>query len=265
MHSSTGYGVIAACEDQDACDLRSQFDTNFLGTVNIIQLTLPYFREQAAKRKEGENAGRYLIFSSTSGALGVPGLGPYCATKYATEGLIESMLYEIDAFGIKATLVEPGHVRLDEPTGLDDKVAEGLTTDGHKINLKRYGHFFVKKASAPYATNTAPAGHASRVVQWLADRQPSSAVKSAELVWQLGHCRYPPLRLLLGGFAIDSVRDRLRSVIEEIEDWKHLHFPAAEELGKGKGAKAEDEDDEMMVDQEGDDEVLKEEEEEENG
>lgn len=193
-------------------------------------------------------------------------MGPYCATKYATEGLIESMLYEIDAFGIKATLVEPGHVRLDEPTGLDDKVPEGTTTDGHKINLKRYGHFFVKKASAPYATDTAPAGHASRVVQWLADRQPSSAVKSAELVWQLGHCKYPPLRLLLGGFAIDSVRDRLRSIIEEIEDWKHLHFPAPDE-GKGKGAKAEDDDDEMAIDHEGEVEggVVKEEDEEENG
>src|ERR1700761_725124 len=252
LSSCSGYGVIGACEDQDSCDLRSQFDTNFLGTLNIIQLTLPYFREQSVKRKEGENAGRYLIFSSTSGALGVPGLGPYCATKYATEGLIESMLYEIDAFGIKATLVEPGHVRLDEPTGLDDKAFEGMAMDGqdgHKLNLKRYGHFFVKKPSAPYDTETAPAGHARRVLQWLSDRQPTSAVKSAELVWQLGHCKYPPLRLLLGGFAIESVRDRLRSIIEEIEDWKHLHFPVADENAKGKGKndpnkEGNDEDDE---------------------
>ena len=244
--SCSGYGVIAACEDQDTCDLRSQFETNFLGTLNIIQLTLPYFREQANKRQDGENAGRFLIFSSTSGALGVPGLGPYCATKYATEGLIESMLYEIDAFGIKATLVEPGHVRLDEPTGLDDQAFEGMAQDGHKIDLKRYGHFFVKKPSAPYETQTAPAGHARRIIQWLADRQPTSAVKSAELVWQLGHCRYPPLRLLLGSFAVESVRDRLRSIIEEIEDWKHLHFPGREESGsgKGKGAQGADQDDE---------------------
>lgn len=271
--SCSGYGVIASCEDQDTCDLRSQFDTNFLGTLNIIQLALPYFREQSALRKEGENAGRFLIFSSTSGALGVPGLGPYCATKYATEGLIESMLYEIDAFGINATLVEPGHVRLDEPTGLDDKAFEGmeLGQDGHKINLRRYGHFFVKKPSAPYDTQTAPAGHARRVVQWLADRQPTSAVKSAELVWQLGHCKYPPLRLLLGSFAIESVRDRLRSVIEEIEDWKHLHFPVADEKGGKKRAEngdagGEDEDDVMDEDADGGsdgEDVMKEDSEEE--
>lgn len=247
----TGYGVLGACEDQDDHDLRSQFETNFLGTLNIIQLSLPYLREQAGKRKDGENAGRYIIFSSTSGALGVPGLGPYCATKYAVEGLIESMLYEIDAFGIKATLVEPGHMRLDEPTGLDDKATEtalpnGAANTDRDVRLKKYGHFLVKRPSKPYDTATAPAGHARRIVQWMSDHQPVSAVRSAELVWQLGHCRYPPLRLLLGTFAVESVRDRLRSVIEEIEDWKHLSFPTGEENAKdrkGTGREKDDDDD----------------------
>ncbi|KAF2653725.1 NAD(P)-binding protein [Lophiostoma macrostomum CBS 122681] len=211
----TGYGVIGACEDQDDYDLRNQFNTNFLGTLHIIQLSLPHFRAQ--------KHGRYLIFSSTAGALGVPGLGPYCATKYAVEGLIESMLYEIDAFNIKATLVEPGHVRLDEPDDLLSNVVHAGPP-----RPKRYGHFWVKPTpSPPYATATSPAGHAKRMVQWLNDRQPVSAVKSAELVWQLGHCSFPPLRLLLGSYAVESIRDRLRSIIEEIEDWKHLSFPAS--------------------------------------
>ncbi|KAI7057302.1 NAD(P)-binding protein, partial [Hortaea werneckii] len=193
----TGYGVIGACEDQDPSDLRSQFETNFLGTLNIIQLSLPYFRQKSSSSpgyddestpstsggggSSPSSGGRYLIFSSTSGALGVPGLGPYCATKYATEGLIESMLYEIDTFGIKATLVEPGHMRLDEPTGLDDKANNGsyhpssssdpnyppphhhhhppptTNSDPTPTNntthppLRRYGHFFVKPPSHPYA------------------------------------------------------------------------------------------------------------------
>ncbi|KAI6818420.1 NAD(P)-binding protein [Hortaea werneckii] len=281
----TGYGVIGACEDQDPSDLRSQFETNFLGTLNIIQLSLPYFRQKSSASPgyddestpstsggtggggpSPSSGGRYLIFSSTSGALGVPGLGPYCATKYATEGLIESMLYEIDTFGIKATLVEPGHLRLDEPTGLDDKANNGSyhpssssdpnyppphhhhhpppttnsdptpTNNSTHPPLRRYGHFFVKPPSHPYATPNAPAGHARRVVQWLADRQPTSAVKSAELVWQLGHCRFPPLRLLLGSFAVESVRDRLKSITEEIEDWKFLHFPVGGG-GEGEGEK----------------------------
>ena len=200
----SGYGVIGACEDQDEYEIRNQFETNFMGTLHIIQSSLPYFRRQ--------NSGRYLIFSSTSGALGVPGLGPYCATKYAVEGLVEAMLYEVDSFNIKGTLVEPGLVRRDEPDS--------------KLNpLPTWGHFLIKPASDAYAHSTSPALHAKRMVQWLGDRQPTSAVKCAELVWQLGHCSYPPLRLLLGSYAIESIRDRLRSVTEELEDWKHLNFP----------------------------------------
>ena len=212
----SGYGVIGACEDQDDYEIRNQFETNFWGTLNIIQLSLAYFRERTDADGDGGCGGRYLIFSSTSGSLGVPGLGPFCATKYAVEGLIESMLYETDAFNIRATLVEPGHVRDDEP----------LSPLGKSPPLPTYGHFFIKAASAPYASPTSPAGHAKRMVQWLGERQPTSAVKAAELVWQLGHCSYPPLRLLLGSYAVESVRDRLRCVTEEIEDWRFLSFRA---------------------------------------
>ncbi|KAH6624916.1 hypothetical protein B0J18DRAFT_383200 [Chaetomium sp. MPI-SDFR-AT-0129] len=217
----SGYGVIGACEDQDEHDVRNQFETNFMGTLHIVQASLPYFRQQ--------NGGRYLIFSSTSGALGVPGLGPYCATKYAVEGLIEAMLYEVDVFNIRATLVEPGLVRRDEP-------------DSKTNPLPTWGHFLIKPASEAYSHATSPALHAKRMVQWLGDRQPTSAVKCAELVWQLGHCSYPPLRLLLGSYAIESIRDRLRSVTEELEDWKHLNYPAAPDApggGDDKGEKAE--------------------------
>lgn len=233
----SGYGVIGACEDQDEYEIRNQFETNFMGTLHIIQASLPYFREKGA--------GRYLIFSSTSGALGVPGLGPYCSTKYAVEGLVEALLYEIDAFNIKATLVEPGLVRRDEPdTGLSP--------------LPMWGHFLIKPASEPYSQATSPALHAKRMVQWLGDRQPTSAVKCAELVWQLGHCVYPPLRLLLGSYAIESIRDRLRSVTEELEDWKHLNFPVAPEVEKreryGKGEKDESKDEHR--DDNGDDEAV---------
>ncbi|KAI9826241.1 MAG: hypothetical protein M1819_007408 [Sarea resinae] len=174
----SGYGVIGACEDQDEYEIRNQFETNFMGVLNIIQLSLPYFREQAG--------GRYLIFSSTSGALGVPGLGPYCATKYAVEGLIESMLYEIDAFGIKATLVEPGHVRRDEPN--------------QEINP--FNHFFVKPASEPYSRRTSPAGHAKRMVQWIRETEPTSAVKSAELIEDWKYLSFP-----VAADEVDTVRD----------------------------------------------------------
>jgi len=226
----SGHGVIGACEDQDDYEIRNQFETNFWGTLNILQLSLPHFRVQ--------ESGRYIIFSSTSGALGVPGLGPFCATKYAVEGLVESMLYETDKFHVGATLVEPGHVRRDEK--VDSK---------HPLSI--FGHFSIKSASEPYSSPSAPAGHAKRMVQRLGERQPTSAVKCAELVWQLGHCMYPPLRLLLGSFAVESVRDRLRCVTEEIEDWKHLSFKLDEEGRRQERGQEEEQDGEDDADGKG--------------
>lgn len=64
-HSATGYGVIGATEDQDEYDIKNQIDTNFMGVYNIMRLTLPYFRER--------RSGRYIIFSSSAGLLGIPG------------------------------------------------------------------------------------------------------------------------------------------------------------------------------------------------
>ncbi|KAK3044212.1 hypothetical protein LTS18_001877, partial [Coniosporium uncinatum] len=50
----------------------------------------------------------------------------------------------------------------------------------------------------------------------------------------LAHCSYPPLRLILGTYAVESIRDRLRSIIEEIEDWKYLSFPQTEEEARAQ-------------------------------
>jgi hypothetical protein len=174
--------------------------------------------------------------SSSVQPLGVPGLGPYCASKYAVEGLIESMLYEVDGFGIRASLVEPAHLRRD-----DGHIGQARV-NGKSDRLQLYGHFKVLKPSQPYAGMDAPAKHAQRLLQWIGDHQPTSVVKAAELSWQLGHCSFPPLRLLLGTYAVESVRDRLKSVMEEIEDWKYLSFPPLDGMDEKDNGEEEGED-----------------------
>ena len=295
MVSCAGYGLIGPCEEQGEFEIRGQAETNFFGVLNILQLSLPYFRSRSQHsrypEKEGEDEvgtdsededdedggrggsgggngegrvedgdgdgdgvssgrGRYLIFSSTSGALGVPGLGPYCATKFAVEGLVESLLYETAGCDIRATLVEPGHVRRDDeavpaPSPAKDQKGQAVTNGAGggpsreeksavgKDKWREYGHFRVldPPKGSVYASPTAPAKHAERVMQWLGERQPTSAAKAAELMWQLGHCRFPPLRLLLGAYAVESVRERMRGITEEIEDWKNLSFPLAGDEG----------------------------------
>ncbi|KAI5803134.1 hypothetical protein EDC01DRAFT_786778 [Geopyxis carbonaria] len=215
--NATGYGIIGAFEDQDAHDVAAQFETNVTGLVNIFAATLPYFR--------GRRAGRYIVFSSLHGLSAVPGLGPYCATKWAVEGLTESLMFELDPLNVRVTLVEPGPSRRDEP---DENVA---------APSPMWGHFLMKPPAEEYRAPTSPANHAMRMVDWLRFRQPTSAVKVAGLVWELGHCGAPPLRLLLGSQAVESVRDRLRAVIEEIEDWRGVNGskPVAVEEGGREG------------------------------
>jgi len=241
----------------------NQFSTNFLGTLHILQSSLTYFRTSSIP-------GRYIIFSSTAGALGVPGMAPYCATKYAVEGLIESMLYETHAFSVRATLVEPGHIRMDDPESLTFGAAPPAPPmppptssplpampTAHRRSwqpqaqppllqpaktphppalspVKRYSHFSVLPMASPaYRTPHSPSQHTTRIFQWFDAHQPTSCVRATELVWQLGHCAFPPLRLLLGSYAVESVRDRLRCITEEIEDWKHLCFGDGEGGGEG--------------------------------
>ena len=158
-------GIIGAVEDQDDHDVRSQFATNVTGLTNILQTTLPYFREAGV--------GKYIVFSSLHGLVSVPGLGPYCATKWAVEGLVESLMYEIEPFNIKVTLVEPGPSRRDEP---DENIIGPSPM---------WGHFLMKPPTDAYRATTSPAQHATRMVDWLRFRQPTSAVKIAKLVWEV--------------------------------------------------------------------------------
>jgi len=113
-------------------------------------------------------------------------------------------MYELEPFNIHVTLVEPGPSRRDEP----DENINGPSP--------MWGHFLMKPPTDAYRATTSPAQHATRMVDWLRFRQPTSAVRIAKMVWELGHCRLPPLRLLLGSHAVDSIRDRLRSTIEEV-------------------------------------------------
>ncbi|RKF58181.1 putative oxidoreductase [Golovinomyces cichoracearum] len=227
------YGVIGSCEDQDEYELRNHFETNFMGTLHIIQTTFSHLKKQGS--------GRYLFFNTTPGALGIPGLGPFYATKCAVEGLLESMLYEIDQFNVKLTLIECGWVGKDVPELEADRSISSFSSSS---SLSTWGHFILKSPSEPYSQANGPALHAKRLVQWLCDKQPLCHVKCAELIWQLGHCNDPPLRLSLGSYAIESLRDRMRCLVEELEDWTYLHFP----LTAGESTSGEESEERREVD-----------------
>jgi NAD(P)-dependent dehydrogenase (short-subunit alcohol dehydrogenase family) len=97
--NNAGYGLIGSIEDISIEELKAQFETNLFGAIRTTQQVLPIMR-----RKRG---GRIINVSSIGGVLGFPFSAVYCGTKFALEGLSESMTYEVEPFGIKLILIEP--------------------------------------------------------------------------------------------------------------------------------------------------------------
>src|SRR5919108_270464 len=104
--NNAGYGLIGPIEDTSIEEeLKPQFETNLYGIVRVTQQVLPIMRRQ--------KSGRIINVSSIGGIVGYPFSAAYCSTKFALEGLSESLSYEVDQFGIKVILIEPALVISD--------------------------------------------------------------------------------------------------------------------------------------------------------
>jgi NAD(P)-dependent dehydrogenase (short-subunit alcohol dehydrogenase family) len=101
--NNAGYVLAGALEDVSAEEIRKQFDTNLLGAIQVTQQVLPVMRAQ--------RSGVIVNMGSLMGRLGLPGASAYVATKFAMEGICESLAYEVAPFGISVVLVEPGPVK----------------------------------------------------------------------------------------------------------------------------------------------------------
>jgi NAD(P)-dependent dehydrogenase (short-subunit alcohol dehydrogenase family) len=98
--NNAGFALMGPLEGASAENLRKQFDTNVLGVIGMIQLVLPFMREAGG--------GIIVNLSSMGGLLSFPLLSTYHATKFAIEGLTETLQYEVAQHGIRLKLVEPG-------------------------------------------------------------------------------------------------------------------------------------------------------------
>ncbi|TFD33775.1 SDR family NAD(P)-dependent oxidoreductase [Cryobacterium cryoconiti] len=98
--NNAGYGLFGAVEEISEQQLRDQFEVNLFGVFHVTQAVLPILREQ--------QSGHIIQISSIGGLVAFPNLGGYHASKWALEGLSDSLAQEVAGFGIKVTLVEPG-------------------------------------------------------------------------------------------------------------------------------------------------------------
>jgi len=101
--NNAGYGLVGAFEELGIEEIKQQYETNLFGVIRVTQAVLPIMRKQ--------KSGIIVNMSSGAGRFGYPNGSAYVSTKFALEGLTESVAYEVEPFGIKIVLVEPGFVR----------------------------------------------------------------------------------------------------------------------------------------------------------
>jgi NAD(P)-dependent dehydrogenase (short-subunit alcohol dehydrogenase family) len=107
--NNAGYGLFGAFEDLSLDEIKAQFETNFFGVVRVTQHILPIMRTM---HDRGVGDGIIVNVGSINGKIAFPVLSAYSATKFAIEGLSESIAYELEPFGIKVILIEPGRIRI---------------------------------------------------------------------------------------------------------------------------------------------------------
>jgi NAD(P)-dependent dehydrogenase (short-subunit alcohol dehydrogenase family) len=132
--NNAGYSLLGNFEEMTTQEIERQFSTNFYGVVHVMRAVLPVMRKQ--------KSGHIFNISSLAGVIGFKHCAAYAATKFAVEGLSQSVAAEVERFGIKITAVEPGFFRtelLDErnvrwpANALEDYAADGTAQDTWSI------------------------------------------------------------------------------------------------------------------------------------
>ena len=188
--NNVGRTQVGAVEETTDDELRSLFELHFFAPVSLTRAVLPHMRAQGG--------GAIVQMSSVGGQITAPGFGAYCATKFALEGITQALHDEVAPFGIRTLIVEPGAFR----TG-----------------LFRPDAAYQSQPMAQYAETVGPT---REYVGGDHGLQPGDPAKAAQAILQALDADEPPLRLVLGGDAIDSIRARLDQLTDELRRWEEV-------------------------------------------
>src|SRR3954447_509181 len=187
--NNAGYGLLGALEELSDEELRSQFETNLFGLVNVTRAVLPHFRAQ--------RSGHIVQISSLSGVVPNPGESAYAATKFALEGMSESLAEEVPHLGIRGTIVGPGPVR----------------TEFAGRSLKR---------ADPIDDYADSVGQVRELLAQLDGSQPNDPARVTRAIIEATHQDQPPLHLPLGEQAINGIRQHLSERSQELDQTEPL-------------------------------------------
>ncbi|MEU6750334.1 oxidoreductase, partial [Spirillospora sp. NPDC046719] len=192
--NNAGYGYLAAVEEGEDAEVRALFDTNVFGLADVTKAVLPGMR---ARR-----SGNIVNVSSLGGLAAFGATGYYHATKFAVEGLSESLAAEVGPLGIHVTIVEPGAFRTNW---------SGPSMKQSSVSIDDYA-------------GTAGARRTSTLATY--GSQPGDPVRAARAIIGAVEADEPPLRLLLGRVAFDVANARLDRLRTEFENWRDVTLGA---------------------------------------
>jgi NAD(P)-dependent dehydrogenase (short-subunit alcohol dehydrogenase family) len=115
--NNAGYALVGPLEELSIQEFKEQFETNVFGVIRVIKEILPIMRKQ--------RHGIIVNISSVAGRIGFPLTSAYVSSKFALEGLSESMAYELEQFGIKVILIEPGVIKTNFDSNL--RIGKGVS------------------------------------------------------------------------------------------------------------------------------------------
>ncbi|ASR51545.1 oxidoreductase [Blastomonas fulva] len=189
--NNAGFGLLGAVEEASAEDVERVYRTNVFGLLNVTRAVLPVMR--------GQRSGRILNISSIGGYRGSAGFGVYSSTKFAVEGLSESLHAELAPLGISVTVVEPGYFRTDfldssslsvSATRIDDYNATAGAVRGRAVDLN----------------------HA----------QPGNPDKLAEVLVAFADAPNPPVRLPLGSDTVSAIEAKHAADAAILAEWHEV-------------------------------------------
>ena len=188
--NNAGYGLMGCVEEVTEDQARGIFDTNFFGLLWLTQAVLPVMRAQGR--------GHIIQITSVLGLTTWPTMGLYNSTKFAVEGLSETLAAEVKGLGIKVTMVEPAAYATEF----------GTVSPARAESLPAYDDL---KAAFMAGLTDLPLGQP--------DATPTAMI-------QLVESSNPPLRLLLGSFGYPIVKEAYAGRLAEWDAWQHVSVAA---------------------------------------
>ena len=190
--NNAGYDVMGAVEDLSIDEFKSQFETNFFGVIRVTKEVIPIMRNQGG--------GNIVNISSVGGRIAIPLNTAYISSKFALEGLSESMRYELEQFGIDVILIEPGVVKSNFFENAD---IVNINTTSNQTSL--YSEFTQKLFEG--------------FEPMLKSNSSSLPSDVAEVIYQAIESSNREVRYLVGHDAVSIINARQNLSDKEFENW----------------------------------------------